>query len=40
MAIHKKNIKLLEKFEEKINVIPEPDRIKVTKPTGKSRATK
>ena len=32
MAIHKKNIKLLEKFEEKINVDPKPNIQKVTRP--------
>ena len=40
MAIHKKNIKLLEKFEKKINADPKPDNKSTSDNTGGKRPAK
>ena len=40
MAIHKKNIKLLEQFEKKISVDTKSNNTKTSGNTGKPRPTK
>ncbi len=40
MAIHKKNIKLLEQFEKKISATPKQHNSQTSGNTGKPRPTK